>query len=120
MIRYAIIVGVLLASHAGAYWAGLDHGTAKGEAAKVPGLVETIQAGDRGAVALQDTIDFLDSAGSAVRAAVEAAITEADEADRRLADAGVMDDCPPFSERDVRLLNDAIDRIEAAAGVAGS
>lgn len=101
-----------------AYLVGAEAGRDDVTADKVPGLLHTIDQADDRAKALQNTIDRLAGIASAVQAKASAVNTAVDEANKRLADAGVMAECPAFDDGDVRVLNDEIDRVERAAGVA--
>lgn len=122
-MRWILMAGAVAAFGAWSatvYFVGAEAGRDDAEAAQVPGLVATLAEADKKAGELQTTLGRLGRIGSAVTANIAKVNTAADEANKRLADAGVMASCPRFSERDVRLLNAEIDRLEAAAGVAGS
>lgn len=119
MIQIGGAVALVLALMGGAYWLGFEAGQDDIKAEKVPALLDTLDRADKQAGKLQTTLDALGEQGSAVQANIKAANVAADEAAKRLADAGVMADCGPFTERDVRVLNREIDRLQSGAGVAG-
>lgn len=122
-MRWMLMVGAVAgfaAWTAAIYLIGAEAGRDDAEAGQVPGLIDTIEQGNKGAKALQRTIDALAGIASAVQAKAAAVNTAVDDANARLAQAGVMAECPAFDDRDVRLLNAQIDRIEAAAGVPGA
>lgn len=117
MIKFIAVIAGAVALLTATYFKGSHDGRTSATAAQVPGLIQTIEDADTKAGELQRTLGDLQGIGSAVTTSIEAVNTAADEANRRLADAGVMADCPVFTERDVRLWNAEIDRIEATAGV---
>jgi hypothetical protein len=101
------------------YLAGAQAGRDDVTAAQAPALLATLDQAAKDAGALQKALGDLSAQAGAVQTAVAAVTIAADEAEKRLADAGVMAASPPFTERDIRLLNAEIDRLEAAAGLSG-
>lgn len=103
---------------AGVYLVGAEAGRDDAEAAEIPALMAAISQASEKAGKLQQAIDDLHAQAGAVTAGIARVDTAADEAQQKLAAAGVMAECSAFSERDVRLLHAQTDRLETEAGLA--